>query len=124
MSTSLTPYRQSALIEVEEKILPKKLGLIPYIPPPPEHQCSYPAHFYETRIEKRTFLFFFTKDKEVLDERIILPGSLYRCPDCLKVSIFKECGGRYSSSLEWRITKEAASLWLDKTGEFVDNGES
>lgn len=123
MSTAMSPYRQ-AYHELQSRQVPvKKTGLIPYIEPPPPHRCRYPETYTETKIEKKKVWLLFTRNKTVSTEHKVLPGSLYRCPECLKVAAFKKHSANQWSDPAWRITKEAAAEWLEKTGEYVD-GES
>jgi hypothetical protein len=116
----MSPYRQAAMIGVEEKIPVKKVGLIPAIPPPPPHVCSWPSSYNETIVTTKKRFFFFTKKIVTVTSHRVIKGSLYRCPDCLKVALFdKETEDRWTDP-HWHHSKKANDMWLEKTGEFVD----
>jgi hypothetical protein len=123
MSVAMSPYREAATIGVEEKVPVKRTGLIPAVPPPPPHVCNWPKTYVETTILTKKRLFFFTKKIVTETKRDVIKGSLYRCPDCLKVALFdresEEMRDRWRDPY-WHPSKKANDMWLEKTGEFVD----
>lgn len=121
-TTAIIPYREPGQIEKHEV---RKIGLIPARPQAPEHKCNLPLTYTTTKKEK-TFWWF---TKITTTEHKVLPGSLYRCPGCLKVYLFdKYINPNYSYTTVWEqpgwhSSKRANQLWFEKTGELVD-GES
>ncbi len=106
MSTAMTPYRQAAIVEVEE-VTPKRTGLLlPLV----KHKCVPPLYYTETKIEKKLFGLY---TRTTRTEHKVPIGSLYRCPDCKIVHHFKSLA--YSDA--WDDTAYALELWLKRTGE-------
>jgi uncharacterized protein with PIN domain len=101
----MSPYRQLATVEKEET-KPKRTGLIVAEVP---HKCNPPLEYSTFTIKRELFGLL---KRKIEKKNPMVAGSLYRCPECLKIYCYES--GLYWSSGSQNVYKR---LWSEKTGE-------